>query len=142
MQGLRIAVRALCVVPFLTGAADIVDGAGLLALAGARLGEAAADPVLDSQIGFWGAIWFGFGLVLWRAGSRLREDPGLFRLLCAILVLSGLARLGSALAHGLPGPELTVAMAVELAGGVGLLLWHAFVLNRQSSAATAHSPLS
>ena len=142
MQGLRIAVRALCVVSFLTGAADIVDGAGLLALAGARLGEAAADPVLDSQIGFWGAIWFGFGLVLWRAGARLRDDPGLFRLLCAILVLSGLARLGSALAHGFPGPELTVAMVVELAGGVGLLLWYASVLNRRTSAATARLPLS
>jgi hypothetical protein len=139
MQALKIAVRTFCVVPFLTGAADIVDGAGLLALAGAQLGQAANDPVLDSQIGFWGAIWFGFGVILWRASSRLRNEPGLFRLLCGILVLSGLARLGSAMAHGSPGPELAVAMAVEFVGGVGLLLWHASALGRRPATSAAQS---
>ena len=139
MQALKIAVRMLCIIPFLTGVADIVDGAGLLTLAGAQLGQAVNDPILNSQIGFWGAIWFGFGVILWRASSHLHDEAGLFRLLCGIFVLSGLARLGSAVAHGFPGPELMVAMAVELAGGVGLLLWHASVLNRQSVTSAAQS---
>lgn len=134
MQALKTAVRVFCVIPFLTGLADIVDGAGLLTLAGAQLGPAAGDPVLNNQIGFWGAIWFGFGVILWRASSHLRDEADLFRLLCGILVLSGLARLGAAMAHGFPGPELAVAMAVELAGGVGLLLWHASALNHAPAA--------
>ena len=134
MQSLKVAVRALCVIPFLTGVADIVDGAGLLTLAGAQLGPAAGDPVLNSQIGFWGAIWLGFGVILWRASSHLRDEADLFRVLCGILLFSGLVRLGAAMVHGLPGPELMVAMAVELAGGVGLLLWHASALKHAPTA--------
>ncbi len=73
---------------------------------------------------FWGAIWFGYGIVLWRASSHIRGEPELFRLLCRILLLSGLARVGAAVAYGLLGAVLTGAMTVELLGGFGLLLWH------------------
>ncbi len=135
MQGLQTAVRALCVLAFVTGLGDIVRGVGLLTLAGARLGDAANDPVLNSQIGFWGAMWFGFGLVLWRASSHLREEADLFRLLCGILLLSGLVRLGALIAYGYPGPVLTGALAVELIGGAGLLFWHASALKGPSIAA-------
>lgn len=130
MNALKLTIRALCVIPFFTGVADVVNGVGLLSLAGARLGSSAADPVLNSQVGFWGAIWLGFGVILWRSSSRLRAEPDLFRILCGTLVLSGLARFGSALVHGWPGPELVVAMAVELVGGVGLALWHASAPSR------------
>lgn len=122
MHALRMAVRALCTMPFVTGAVDIVDGVGLLALAGARLESVANDPVLNSQVGFWGAIWLGFGIILWRASSHLRDEADLLRLLCGTVVLSGLARLGSAFAHGLPGPVLTIAMSRELIAGTGFLL--------------------
>lgn len=130
MNALKLTVRALCIIPFLTGVADVVNGVGLLSFAGARLGSAAADPVLNSQVSFWGAIWLGFGVILWRSSSRLRAEPDLFRILCGTLVLSGLARFGSALVHGWPGPELVIAMAVELVGGAGLALWHASALSQ------------
>ena len=141
MQALKSAVRAFCIIPFLTGTADMVDGTGLLTLAGAQLGPAAADPVLNSQTGFWGAIWFGFGVILWRAASHLRDEADLFRLLCATLVLSGLARLGAAMGHGLPGPELTAAMAIEVVGGAGLLFWHAAALGRAPAVAPVRPQL-
>ena len=140
MQALKMAVRALCLIPFLTGAVDIVDGVGLLTLGGARLDSVANDPVLNSQVGFWGAIWFGYGFVLWRASAHLHDEADLFRLLCAILVLSGLARVGAAIAYGLPGTVLTGAMAIELIGGAGLLLWHAAVRDRGVGAAQPASP--
>ena len=139
MKALKLTVRLLCIIPFLTGVADIVNGVSLLSFAGARLGSATADPVLNSQVGFWGAIWLGFGVILWRTSSRLRAEPELFRILCGTLVLSGLARFGSALVHGWPGPELVVAMAVELVGGVGLALWHASVLSRSDFGELAQS---
>ena len=125
MHALKLAVRTLCIVPFVTGAIDIVNGVGLLIVGGAHLQSVARDPVLNSQVGFWGAIWFGFGIVLWRASSHLRDEADLFRLLSGIIALSGLARLGAAFAYGLPGPELTVAMMVELSAGTGFLVWHA-----------------
>ena len=123
MHALKQAVRALCVIPFATGLVDMVDGVKLLTLGGARLASAHADPVLNSQVAFWGAIWFGYGIMLWRASSHLRDEPQLFRLLCGILLLSGLARVGAAVAYGMPGAVLTGAMFVELVGGFGLLLW-------------------
>lgn len=128
MVGVRLAARALCVLAFVTGGIDIVAGVRLLIAGGARLAGVAADPVLNSQVGFWGAIWFGFGIVLWRATSHLRDEAGLFRILCGIFVLSGVARVVAARSYGLPGPILTAAMVVEIAGGLGLLAWHAAAL--------------
>ncbi len=142
MHALKIAVRTLCVIPFVTGVIDMVDGVGLLIFAGAHLGSVACDPVLNSQIGFWGAIWFGFGVVLWRASSHLRNEAVLFRLLCGTIALSGLARLGSALAYGLPGPVLTVAMSVELVAGTGFLLWHASASRHPDPTAAAQPSLA
>ena len=130
MQALKIAVRTFCIVPFVTGIADMVNGVGLLATAGAHLQSVAGDQVLNSQIGFGGAIWLRFGIILGRAGAHLRDEADLFRLLCGTIALSGLARLGTAFAYGLPGPVLTVAMAGELIVGTGFLLWHASTLRR------------
>ena len=130
MHALKLAVCALCVIPFATGAIDIVNGVGLLIVGGAHLQSVARDPALNSQVSFWGAIWFGFGLILWRASAHLRDEADLFRLLSGTIALSGLARLGAAFAYGLPGPVLTLAMAVELTAGAGFLLWHAAALRR------------
>jgi hypothetical protein len=128
MHALKVAVRVLCIVAFVTGTADIVDGIGLLAAAGAQLETVARDPVLNSQVGFWGAIWLGFGVILWRASSHLRDEVDLFRLLCGTILISGLARLGAVFMYGLPGPVLTAAMAVELIAGTSFLFWHASAL--------------
>ena len=137
MHPLKIAVRAFCIVAFVTGAIDLVNGVGLLILGGAHLQDVTRDPVLNSQVGFWGAIWFGFGVVLWRASSHLRDEVDLFRLLCGTVALSGLARLGSAFAYSLPGPVLTGAMLLEIVAGVGFLLWHASALRRTDLPAAA-----
>ena len=142
MRALKFAVRTLCIVPFVTGAIDIVDGVGLLTFGGAHLESAASDPVLNSQVAFWGAIWFGFGVILWRASAHLRDEADLFRLLSGTIALSGLARLGSAFAHGLPGPVLTVAMLVELVTGTGFLLWHASNLRHPDPIAAAQPSLA
>lgn len=130
MGGIKLASRALCVLAFVTGLVDMFAGIPLLIAGGGRLTSVAGDPVLNSQIGFWGAIWFGFGIVLWRTSGRLRAEAGLFRILCGIILLSGLARLVAALSYGLPGGALTTAMVVEIVGGAGLFLWHAAVLRR------------
>ena len=128
MQGLKIAIRVLCILAFVTGVVDMFAGVQLLIFGGGRLAGVASDPVLNSQVGFWGAIWFGFGIVLWWTSLHLRTEVTLFRILCGTTALSGLARLGAALVYGLPGPVLTVAMVVEIGAGVGLFFWHAAAL--------------
>ena len=130
MRALKLATRVFCLVAFLTGAVDMVAGVHLLVAGGARLDGVTKDAALNSQVAFWGAIWFGFGVILWRASTRLRDEVGLFRILCAVIALSGVARLGSAVAYGLPGPVLTGAMILELVAGVGFLAWHAALLRR------------
>ncbi len=139
MQGLKLAIRSLCLLAFATGAIDMVAGVRLLIAGGGRLAAVADDPVLNSQVGFWGAIWFGFGVVLWRASMHLRDEVGLFRILCGTTALSGCARLGAAVAYGLPGPVLTMAMIVEIGAGVGFVIWHAATLRSMRPDALAQA---
>ena len=133
MQGLKLAIRVLCILAFVTGVVDMFAGVHLLIIGGGRLESVANDPVLNSQVGFWGAIWFGFGIILWRTNTNLQAEASLFRILCGITALSGIARLGSAFVYGLPGPVLTIAMIVEICAGVGLFLWHAAALKGDRS---------
>jgi len=134
MKRLVTVIRIFCLLPFATGAADLVNGLALLKAAGSPLeGEIRTDPVMNSQVRFWGAIWFGYGILLWRTTSDLRKDAGSFRVLCAILALSGIGRLVSAIQYGSPGTVLTGAMAIELFGSAGLFGWHASLLRRGAS---------
>jgi len=49
---------------------------------GAKIPEpTASDPVLNNQIKFWGAIWFGYGTSLWWASADLVGRAELFQIL-------------------------------------------------------------
>ena len=142
MQGLKLAIRVLCILAFVTGVVDMFAGVHLLIIGGGHLESVANDPVLNSQVGFWGAIWFGFGIVLWRTSADLQAEASLFRILCGITGLSGIARLGSALVYGLPGPVLTSAMIVEIGAGVGFFLWHSVALQEDGSGKPLLEPIA
>ena len=119
--------------PLVTGALDLIDGIRLLKTAGfPSIDEIDRDPALNSQIKFWGAIWLGYGIILWRTSSRLRHDANLFRIPCAILFVSGLGRLGASVRYGLPGTVLTAAMGLELTAPIVALLAHKAGLDSQS----------
>ena len=139
MRALKWAIRVLCILAFVTGIIDMFAGVRLLIAGGGRLASVADDPVLNSQVAFWGAIWFGFGVVLWWTSANLRIEVSLFRILCAVTALSGLARMVAAFAYGLPGPVLTLAMIVEIGAGVGLCAWHAAVLRNDRGMPSSHA---
>lgn len=121
---LTIVVRLFCVVPFLTGIADVLGGAWILGLAGAVLPvEIASDPVINNQIAFWGAIWFGFGVCLWWISYDPLGRAAIARMLFVVLFLSGLARFYAWVRWGYPGPVLVGAMTIELVLSPVLLLW-------------------
>ncbi len=57
MNAPRPVIRVFCLLPFATGVLDLVKGASYLLSGGAAIPDAvAADPVLNSQVKFWGAI--------------------------------------------------------------------------------------
>ena len=123
-KALGIVLKVACVLPFVTGVVDVLGGTRILAVAGVSMPpEMASDPILNNQIGFWGAIWFGFGLALWWASNDVVPRAALLRILFATLLLSGLGRALSVTLHGWAGAPLAVAMVVELAGSIGLIAW-------------------
>ena len=122
---LRTTLRIFCAIPFLTGAVDMIGGAKFLAATGAHLPPpSVADPLLNNQMGFWGGIWFGFGIILWYASGRLRAEPVLLHLLIGVLFLSGVGRVLSVALHGWTEPVLTAAMLLELLGPMIIWWWH------------------
>lgn len=132
MNTLTIAVRLFCLLPFATGLGDLLLSAGIFGATGVRLpDEAVRNPALNSQVGFWGGIWFGFGLLLWKCSSNLVADRDWFYLLCGILVLSGVGRAIAAARFGLPSAPLIGAMALELVGAPLLVAWHWAVVRQQ-----------
>lgn len=125
LRALTNVIRLFCLLPFVTGAADLFGGTDILVSAGAILPRNVAfDPVLNSQIKFWGAIWFGYGIILWWTSYDVRARSTVLRLLLATLLLSGLGRALSVVQFGWASPALTFAMSVEIAGSIGLLIWH------------------
>jgi Domain of unknown function (DUF4345) len=125
MKNLSKIVKLLCVIPLLTGVMDVLLGASAFQALGVGLGtEALREPNLNSQIRFFGAIWLGFGVLLWIAANDLKANAKSFQMLCSILILSGFGRLLSAVQFGMPAPPLVAAMVVELVLIPLLLVWH------------------
>ena len=128
---LSLFLRAFCALPFLTGLGDMITGVQPLVAAGARIATAtAADATLNSQVAFWGAIWFGFGISLWWAAGDIRRCATPIRIATATLFLSGAARAYASLRYGWPAPVLVGAMALELIGSPLFWLWHRKVIRK------------
>lgn len=125
MKALSIIVKILCAIPLLTGLLDLVLGASALSAVAAKLSaEALGDPNLNTQIRFFGAIWLGFGVLLWRVSNDLIAQASTFRVMCGILIVSGLGRLISLFQFGMPVPPFMAALVVELVLVPVLLIWH------------------
>ena len=133
MNALVIVIRVFCLLPLATGLADLVLGARVFGPLGVAFPAAImSNPALNSQIGFWGAIWFGMTLLLWKCTTDLVKNRDWFFLLCGILFLSGVGRAIAAIQFGLPPAPLSAAMALELIGIPLVVLWHRFLLDRLS----------
>jgi xanthosine utilization system XapX-like protein len=131
MKYLKLSVRILSVIPCLTGLLDLVLGVKAMVVSGGMLHDSAvSDASLNSQIRFFGAIWLGIGVLLWRCSADLKVNASLFQTIVWILILSGVGRLMSFLQFGMPSPPLFAAMLLELLGMPLLLWWHAWVLKQ------------
>lgn len=90
-------------------------GAGLAGALG-RLGDG------DSHLRYLSGLLLGIGLAFWISIPTLERRGDVFRLLAAIVVLGGLARLAGAMTTGF-GPSVTFPLVMELGVTPGLALW-------------------
>jgi hypothetical protein len=129
MRAFKMVLFLLALIPILTGPLDWALGLQAPHLIGARLSVAdARDPLLDSQIRFFGAIWFGVGLLLATCATDPRGRSLFLEGLFAVLFLAGIGRTLSIVQFGLPAsPEgaafVVVTTAVEIIGMPLLWLW-------------------
>lgn len=137
MTAFRAVVRALAILALVTGSIDVLLGLGAQATIGAALEEGYGDPLLNSQIRYLGAVWFGFGALLWHCLGDLPKNATILRGALWIVFLGGLGRVASVLQFGFPASELgrhfvIGATAIEIIGMPLLLVWMARLLPRAS----------
>jgi len=110
-------------VPVFAGTAGLVLGPQM---ASAGLG-ADWDAALDSHFRYLSGLLLGIGLGFWSTIPALPSRTARFRLLTAIVVLGGLARLAALPGQGWPGGPMAAALVMELVVTPLLCLWQARV---------------
>ena len=89
------------------------------------------DPMLDSNMRFFGGVWLGVGLsVLWLV-PRLAAQVVLFRALWVMIFIGGLGRLISMFQVGLPPIPFMVVTGLELLGAPLFVWWQQSCASRQ-----------
>ncbi len=101
-------------------------GGGLLGMVqGGAMFGGAAGPALDSHVRYLSGLLCGIGLLFWSAVPGIERQTARIRLLVFLVVVGGLARGVSAVAHGVPDLATAGALAMELGVTplVGLWQW-------------------
>ena len=109
MAALTTLLKFIAPVPILVGLMHLVLGLQTDVLLGANVAaELLNDPVLDSQNRFYGAIFIGYGALIFLGTTNLRQHATLFRILSGGVFLGGLARVVSIALHGVPSTPCLV----------------------------------
>ncbi len=128
MRSLRILTRVLALIAFITGVATLAGLHDPL-YASAHLGGPA---VLDSNLRFFGGIWFTLGVWLLWIASDLETHAAFFRFAWLAIFIGGVGRLISMAVVGLPPWPFVAVTMVEIVGAPVFLYWHATLLRRTS----------
>jgi hypothetical protein len=97
------------------------------AISGAKsvLGQDLANPSLESELRFSGAIYVAYGLVALRVAPRADRDTGAVQRHLGALFLAGLARAGGWLTVGRPRGYQRGLLVIELAMPPLVVAWQA-----------------
>ncbi|KAK3067283.1 hypothetical protein LTR53_015936 [Teratosphaeriaceae sp. CCFEE 6253] len=115
-------LKAFSLFAIATGTLDILLGT---AMAGTPAESPATSPtmrLIDSQLRFLGAMWAGYGLMLWWITDDLPGRRTPLALLSGVMVAGGVGRAISGARYGFSATWVAVAMWVELLGPAGLYL--------------------
>lgn len=128
-DGLRLAVLLCGLVPLLAGGSGAIGGLPVF-------GQDPATLSADSHVRYLSGLLLGIGLGFYSTLRRIESHGARFRLLTAIVVLGGLARLLGLVLRGVPDGPMLFGLAMELVVTPLLCLWQARVARAFRSEAT------
>ncbi|TCP30123.1 DUF4345 domain-containing protein [Sphingomonas sp. BK235] len=120
----RIILRVFGAFAVLTGIGDVATGPGLLIASGAVIPtDVAADPLLNSQLRFFGATWAGCGAMIWWIGGAPLERRVPLLIMAATIFIAGIGRLAAWIDTGGGTALLAAFIGIELIGAPAIALW-------------------
>jgi Domain of unknown function (DUF4345) len=117
---LQVAIGVFGLVPVAAGVAGAVMGPALV-------GDDKASISADSHYRYLSGLLLAVGLLFWSTIPRIERQAGRVRLLTAIVVVGGLARLGGLIAVGEPSAAMLFGLMMELVVTPLLCLWQGHV---------------
>ncbi len=128
IRALQILTGILGIVPVATG---IVTGLGVYDPIYASA-NVPVDPLLDSNLRFFGGVWLGLGIAVFWLIPRIATETVLFRAIWAMIFLGGVGRLLSMLVVGLPPVPFIAFTALEVFGAPVFIAWQARIAYQAS----------
>jgi hypothetical protein len=125
-RALQIAVALLALVPVAAGLAGVLRGP-------AMVGDWPATVSADSHVRYLSGLLLAIGLGWWSVVPAIEHRAARVRLLAALVVCGGLARLLSLVVVGTPSRPMLAALAMELLVTPAIALWQARVARRMDA---------
>ncbi|WP_020179369.1 DUF4345 domain-containing protein [Methylopila sp. M107] len=119
----RLVVAAVGLIPVCGGLLGAVGGAQAFA-------PGLFDVSLDSHVRYLSGLLLGIGLAFFATLKTPEAHAARYRMLTAIVVAGGLARLAGVVADGPPDTPMTLALGVELVVTPLICLWQARLARR------------
>jgi hypothetical protein len=107
-RALQLAVSVLALVPILAGLAGILFGLDLFDA------HAGLSRTGDSHVRYLSGVMLAIGLGFWSTVPRIESEGTRFRLLTALVLTGGLARLYALVLLGVPALAMLAGLAMEL----------------------------
>jgi hypothetical protein len=122
-RALQIAVALLALLPVGAGLAGVLQGPAMIE---GSAGTASAD----SHLRYLSGLLLAIGAAWWSTIAGIERQGARVRLLAAIVVCGGLARLLSLLVVGVPSRSMLFGLVMELVVTPAIALWQARVARR------------
>lgn len=124
---LQIVIALAGLVPVVGGLAGVVLGAAAFGGAGvadgASVGRDLDAVTLDSHVRYLSGLLLGIGVTFWRLIPTIERRTAIVRVLTAIVVIGGVARLIGLMLDGQPSTVMMFALAMELVVTPLICLW-------------------
>jgi uncharacterized protein DUF4345 len=117
---LQIVVGLASLVPICAGAAGALLGPAMVDVLG-------APAAADSHYRYLSGLLLGIGIGFATTITRIEAHSARFRLLAALVVIGGIARLLSLVVRGYSGKPVLFALVMELIVTPALVVWQARV---------------
>ena len=114
-RALQVAVAVAACVPVFAGGGGVLSGLNFL--------ELSRNVSADSHVRYLSGLLLGIGVAFWLMVPHIERHGSRFKLLTAIVVIGGLARLLGLALTGVPNIAMLFGLAMELVVTPSLWAW-------------------